>query len=132
LTNLRTLEWRKLVLLPGILDAATKLEMRSTLDLRTWRPTVEAKLGLRRKFASSGLSLIHRVELARGCSLDVGATLTLPEELRLATTAGAGLRELAQAARVGVELDTLEVSVDLDEALEAVAKRATPSDNTAK
>jgi hypothetical protein len=76
--------------------------------------------------------LIHRVELARGCSLDVGATLTLPEELRLATTAGAGLRELAQAARVGVELDTLEVSVDLDEALEAVAKRSTPSVKAAK
>ena len=116
LHSLHTLEWSKLVLFPGILDAATKLEVRTVVDLQTRRAASEVKLGLRRKVASSGLSLVHRVELEPklpGCSFDVGATLTLPEELRLATSSGS-LRELARAAHVEVDLDTLELNIDLD------------------
>ena len=60
--------------------------MRSTLDLQTARPDVRLKLGLRRSFASSGMSFVQEVPLdgADGhCKVSVGATLTVPDELQL-------------------------------------------------
>ena len=59
LRDLSTLEWRKTWLFPGIADAATRVEVRSTLDLQTARPDVRLKLGLRRSFASSGMSFVQ-------------------------------------------------------------------------
>jgi len=130
LTNLRKLEWSRLVLLPGILDAATRLELRSNMDLHTRQPTAEVKLGLRRKTASSGLGLVHSVALdwLPGGSLDIGAMVTLPSELRLGTAEGAGLRELARAMRVEVDIETLCLDLQLDEMWTAVTEpRATSS-----
>ena len=62
--------------------------MRSTLDLQTARPDVRLKLGLRRSFASSGMSFVQEVPLdgADGhCKVSVGATLTVPDELQACT-----------------------------------------------
>ena len=63
LRDLSTLEWRKTWLFPGIADAATRVEVRSTLDLQTAQPDVRLKLGLRRSFASSGMSFVQDVPL---------------------------------------------------------------------
>ena len=118
LTNLRELEWSKLILFPGLFDAATKIELRSSIDLRSGKSMAEAKLGLCRRFraASTGLGLVHGIPLGSdsGLGVDVGACLAVPEELRIATTGGAGLRELADAAHFHVDIDRLELVVDLD------------------
>lgn len=115
----RTLEWSKHLIMPGLLDSATRLTLRSSLDLRTGKPSAEVKLGLRRKQASRGLRLVHRLGLpqlegvAGRCSLDVGGTLTLPDSLVLSTEAGGGPRQLLDAARVQADFDTFDLLVDL-------------------
>lgn len=112
----RTLEWRKAYLLPGLLDAATRLTLRSSLDLKNGSPFAEVKLGLRRRQASRGVRLVHRLpldgEFGR-CGLDIGATLTLPDDLRLATEEGGGPQQLLDEAQLGVAFDTLDLHVDL-------------------
>ena len=83
LRDLSRLEWRKTWLFPGLADAATRVEVRSTLDLRTAQPDVRLKLGLRRSFASSGMSFVQDVPLDGSdghCKVSVGATLTVREQ----------------------------------------------------
>lgn len=83
LRDLSRLEWRKTWLFPGLADAATRVEVRSTLDLRTAQPDVRLKLGLRRSFASSSMSFVQDVPLDGSdghCKVSVGATLTVREQ----------------------------------------------------
>jgi hypothetical protein len=119
------IEWSKLWLFPGLSDAATRVEVRTGFDLRAGRAQGELKLGLR-GVRKRGLSLVRRVPFARGkpsgdeearvgsgphCSVDVGATLTLPDELKLGTEGG--LRALSEAAHVEMDIDTLDLIVEL-------------------
>jgi hypothetical protein len=118
LTSARQLEWSKMWLFPGLTDAATRVQVRSALDLRTGKADAEVKLGLRRLMSKRGLSLVHRVPLdlrtdAVRASVDFGATITVPDELKIGTAEDAGLRQLADAARVVVDLDRLELRLDL-------------------
>ena len=110
------LAWSKLWLFPGLTDAATRVLLRSTLDLGTGRVDSELKLTLRRRLSPRGLQLIHRVPLATASnyrsSVDVGATITVPEELRLTTRRTGGLRQLAESAQFEVDFDCLDVCVD--------------------
>ena len=86
LSDLSQLKWSKTWIFPGLADAATRVEVKSTLDLKTARPDVRFKLGLRRPFAPPGLSFVHDVPLdgKNGkAKLSVGATVTVPDELQL-------------------------------------------------
>jgi len=44
-TNLSRLEWTKMWLFPGLTDAATRVELRSTFDLSTGRGDAELRYG---------------------------------------------------------------------------------------
>ena len=123
LTNMDTLEWSKLWLFPGISDAATRLQIRSTLNLRTGRADGGVSLGLRRSSESGSwaraIRLVHRVPInaAPGCAIDIGASIRLPEEISLSSEAWAsggmgGLRKEVENARVHVDLDTLDLCID--------------------
>ena len=122
------LSWSKLWLFPGLTDAATRLELRSAIDLRTGKASSEVKLGLRgvRKVGPNSLRIKQRLPLAgveapgrlRNIKLqvgvDAGATLTLPHELRLGAGEGTpSLGEFARAAKLEVDVDTLDLCVDL-------------------
>ena len=61
--NLQAVQWRKMWLLPGLSDAATKIEVVSAFDLRTLRADARVRLGLRRRFSKAGISLAHLVNL---------------------------------------------------------------------
>lgn len=116
LRDLSTLEWRKTWLFPGIADAATRVEVRSTLDLQTAQPDVRLKLGLRRSFASSGMSFVQDVPLdgADGhCKVSVGATVTVPDELQLSAADVPAVVRRGRAADVPL-LNQAYVAVDLD------------------
>ena len=63
LKNLTLITWRRTWLFPGLTDAATKVEVRSWLNLQTGRADAEVKLGLRRRFSKKGLSLVHSLPL---------------------------------------------------------------------
>ena len=116
----RTLEWTKAFILPGLLDSATRLTLRSTLDLRTGAPSGEVKLGLRRRQPSRGLRLVQRLAVPLEgtpfegrCFVDVGATVTLPDDLHLGTEEGAGPKQLLDSAQFGVDADTLILHLEL-------------------
>ena len=106
--------WRKLWLFPGLSDAATRVEVRSSVDLRTGRAHGEVKLGLRglRHETKNRLRLVHRERLRHNLDLDAGATLTLPDELRLATSSS-DMRQLFDDASVELDLDQLDLCVNL-------------------
>ena len=106
--------WRKLWLFPGLSDAATRVEVRSSVNLRTGRAHGEVKLGLRglRPEAKNSLRLVHRERLRHNLDLDAGATLTLPDELRLATSSS-DMRQLFDDASVELDLDQLDLCVNL-------------------
>lgn len=106
LSDLSQLKWSKTWIFPGLADAATRVEVKSTLDLKTARPDVRFKLGLRRPFAPPGLSFVHDVPLdgKNGkAKLSVGATVTVPVELQLsaadvpAVVGGRGKAEVGAA-----------------------------------
>jgi hypothetical protein len=119
----QSVSYSKLWLFPGLSDAATRVELRTGVDLRTGRKHGELRLGLRgvRKVGPNTLSLVHRVPLLAEAQLgvpvradlDVGATLKLPDELKLGTAAGSRLRDLAAAAQAEVDLDRLDLCVGL-------------------
>jgi hypothetical protein len=106
--------WRKLWLFPGLSDAATRVEVRSSVDLRTGRAHGEVKLGLRglRHETKNRLRLVHRERLRHNLDLDARVTLTLPDELRLATDSN-GMRQLVNDARVELDLDELDLCINL-------------------
>ena len=97
------------------LSVSVRVELTSTIDQRTGAD-VQLKLRLRRTAVSGrGLSLVHRVAVptaSKNCqpSLDAGATVTVPEQLRLSTRAGDSdsLRELS----VEADVDRLDLNVD--------------------
>ena len=107
-----TAEWRRMWLLPGLADAATKITLLTHVDLRTGHAHGEVSLGLRRKVTSSGLRLVHRQCIGGPCHVDIGATLALPNELRI-TTSGGTLCEFVDAARVEVDVDQAEICLAL-------------------
>ncbi|EOD08261.1 hypothetical protein EMIHUDRAFT_208370 [Emiliania huxleyi CCMP1516] len=105
----RSLRWSRLWLLPGLADAATRVEVCSAVDLRTGKPDAE----LRR-----GLSLVHAVPL----SLPLGG-----EQARLRETALEARGTRAARANVPAEvtlsardpraaLRSARFSVDIDRA----------------
>ena len=59
LNDLSTLRWRKTWFLPGLTDAATRIETRAAIDLRSGRPDAQLKLGLRRLLAPPGARFVH-------------------------------------------------------------------------
>ena len=116
-------EWRKMWLFPGLVDAATRVELRSAVDLRDGRARSEFRLGLR-GVRSTGLSLVHRVAVGSGrvgpwtcdCSVDVGATLVVPDEFTLSLSGGDGggnVEETIRDARISADFDRLDVCLDL-------------------
>jgi hypothetical protein len=107
------LGWRKLWLFPGLTDAATRVDVGVSTD-----EGVVLKLGLMSRDRAKGLRLVHRVPVPSGfmpsntsCSIDVGATLQVPAELKLGS--GSGLRALGEAAQVEADLDCLDLCVEL-------------------
>ena len=52
----RLLRYRTTWFFPGLTDAATRVEVTSSLDLHTMRGDAELKVGLRRKFARRGVA----------------------------------------------------------------------------
>lgn len=104
------LTWSKLWLFPGLTDAATRVELRSVLDLRGWRTESELRLRLRgvQREGANQLRLVHRVRVSQRASLDAGASLTLPDELRIGTDGKHSL-----AAQVEILVDQLDLCVDL-------------------
>jgi len=113
LVDQSSLEWARMWLFTGLADAATKVQLRTSVDLRTGRTDGAVSIGLRRKVCARGVSFVHRQPidgLPCRCHVDVGATLVMPDELRLAVGSGSsGLRELAEAARVELDADRLEL-----------------------
>ena len=112
------LTWCKLWLFPGLSDAATRVELRSALDLRSGKCHAEVNLGLRgarREATKNSLRIVHRQPVHGGgvVNVDAGALLTLPDELRLATDGTGGLRALATKARMEVEVDQLDVCIEI-------------------
>ena len=108
------LVWCKLWLFPGLTDAATRLELRSSLDMRSGRSDSEVRLRLRgvRRDGANGLRLVHRVPMSSRVSLDAGASLTLPDELRLSTDGSSDLRALA-STQVELLVDQLDLRVEV-------------------
>jgi len=116
LKNLSSVELRKIWLFPGLFDAATKVEMLSSVDLKTGRADAQLKLGLRRRVSRRGLSLVHAVSLDGGqghLSLDVGATLLVPDELSLSAD-DVRTRSFSSldAATFHVDFDRLDIRVE--------------------
>jgi len=120
LSDLSQLQWTKAWFFPGLSDAATRVEARCAVDLRTGQPDLELKLGLRRRFAKPGISLVHDIPLdgKRGhAKLSVGSTITVPEELQLT---GADVAAAAKAKRDGKEAEAMALlkqayfDVDID------------------
>eukprot|EP00316_Scyphosphaera_apsteinii_P017476 CAMPEP_0119323720 /NCGR_PEP_ID=MMETSP1333-20130426/61404_1 /TAXON_ID=418940 /ORGANISM="Scyphosphaera apsteinii, Strain RCC1455" /LENGTH=178 /DNA_ID=CAMNT_0007331237 /DNA_START=83 /DNA_END=622 /DNA_ORIENTATION=+ len=86
LSNFAQLEWRKVWLFPGLSDAATRIELSSSFDLTSRCADAKLRVGLRRKFSKRGLSFVHTMPLdgkTGHCKLDLGASLTVPNELQL-------------------------------------------------
>ena len=111
--NLQQVQWRKMWLLPGLSDAATKIEVVSAFDLRTLRADARVRLGLRRRFSKAGISLAHLVNLDGPdgrAKLEVGATLLVPDELDVSAL------ELIEASKSGVTDRLLQGTwaVDID------------------
>lgn len=112
-------EWRKMWLFPGLVDAATRVELRSALDLRDGHTSSELRLGLR-GIRPRGLSLVHRVpirnvrvgQLACDCSVDVGATLVVPEELKLGLS-GCTVDNSLHSTKVDIDFDRLDLCVEV-------------------
>lgn len=118
-------------LLPGLADAATRLEFVATADLCTRRTDARLQLGLRRRFASRGISLVHALPLDGACGrlrLDAGATLSVPAELELsaselcansaknsAQSRKGGAKAVAEPAPVlfALDLDRLDLRLEL-------------------
>ena len=94
----RLLRYRKTWFFPGLTDAATRVEVTSSLDLHTMRGDAELKVGLRRKFARRGVGIVHSLDLAPGVRADVGATLHLPDEVSVVSV-GRGADAPPAAAR---------------------------------
>jgi len=116
LKNLDQLEWTKTWIMPGLTDAATRVEVQSQLDLRTGKTDAMLKLGLRRRMSKPGLSLVHEIAVdgTQGhLKLDVGATFLFPEELKLtAADVRSGSSASLQSARVEVDFDRLDLRVE--------------------
>ncbi len=111
-----TLEWSKLWVVPGLFDAATRLQLRSTLNLRTGVADADLRLGLRRRERGPGLHLVHRIPVERSggrCAVDVGATFTVPAEVRVSARGGLD-DELRSEHLVKAELDKINLCFDVD------------------
>uniref|UniRef100_A0A7S3T775 Uncharacterized protein n=1 Tax=Emiliania huxleyi TaxID=2903 RepID=A0A7S3T775_EMIHU len=118
----RSLRWSRLWLLPGLADAATRVEVCSAVDLRTGKPDAELRLGLRRAFSKRGLSLVHAVPLSLPLGgeqegggrspplrLEVGATLDVPAEVTLSAR---DPRAALRSARFSVDIDRADLCVE--------------------
>jgi len=115
--NMTQLQWTKAWYLPGLADAATRVELRSVIDFRTGRGDAELRLGLRRSFSKRGLSLVHQVDVGGTghCKVDVGATLTVPDELQLSAQEllrPSPTRGRSGDARFGIDVDRLDLRLD--------------------
>lgn len=117
LTNLKALEWRNTLLLPGIADAAMRLDLSASADLRTRCIDVRLKLGLRRQFPWRGISFINTLPLdgsSGRCYLDTGATLSVPVEIDV------NVRQLCHATPCAKEMvdakdEPLLLALDFDQ-----------------
>lgn len=108
-------EWTRTWIVPGLLDAATRFTTRVNLNLRTGRPDADLRLGLRRTPRGPGVALVHQMKLeGTPCSVDLGATITVPEELRLAARGGLSHRGGVRGKKMllGIDVDTFDVCVD--------------------
>lgn len=115
LKNMTGVEWSKIWLLPGLMDAATKVEVVSRVDLRTRRTNTQLKLGLWRRLSAPGLSLVRAVSLDGGAghiSLDLGATLQFPDEVVLRAGAVRSRFATAEVVRLEVDFDRLDIRVE--------------------
>ena len=63
LSDMSQLQWSKMWVFPGLSDAATRVEARCKLDLKTGQPDLRLKLGLRRRFAQPGMSFVHDIPI---------------------------------------------------------------------
>ena len=116
LQNLTLLVWKKTWLLPGLTDAATKVQVRSFWNLKTGQADARVSLGLRRRFSPQGLSLVHSVPVdAHGrCTLDRGCTVTVPEELQVTARhlVESSHSAVLPAPRFCVDFDRLDLCLD--------------------
>ena len=106
----RLLRYRKTWFFPGLTDAATRVEVTSSLDLHTMRGDAELKVGLRRKFARRGVGIVHTLDLAQGVRADVGATLHLPDEVSVSV--GRDDAPARPPLAVEVDFDRLDLRAD--------------------
>ena len=99
---------------PGLTDAATRVELATSVDLQTGRVDARLRLGLRRRFSSKGLSLVHALPLdgSHGrCKLDIGATLSMPEELELTSDDLRERRNSLRDVKLGIDFDRLDLRI---------------------
>ena len=108
----RLLRYRKTWFFPGLTDAATRVEVTSSLDLHTMRGDAELKVGLRRKFARRGVGIVHTLDLAQGVRADVGATLHLPDEVSVVSVGRGADAPPRPPLAVEVDLDRLDLRLD--------------------
>ena len=98
------------VVLPWLTDAATRVEVTSSLDLHV-RSDAEPKVGLRRESARRGVGIVHTLDLAQGVRADVGATLHPPDEVSVGVGRGDDAPPRPPLA-VEVDLDRLDLRLD--------------------
>jgi len=104
-------EWRKDYELPGISDTATKVELRSTVDLKTGTPDVGVKISLWKK-QKAGLSFEKEIPIegTEGhVKAAVGTCLYIPNEVGLAAT---DLKKGAKMPFVAADIDKLDLVVE--------------------
>uniref|UniRef100_A0A7S0JET2 Uncharacterized protein n=1 Tax=Calcidiscus leptoporus TaxID=127549 RepID=A0A7S0JET2_9EUKA len=105
----QSVTWTKAWFFPGLTDAMTRLELHTSFDVRTGRADGRLRLGLRRRFSPKGLSLVHSLPVDREgrCKLEVGATLTVPDDLELSSDDVLAGRNSLRDARFGIDVDHL-------------------------